>query len=142
MRAVITSVDAFDPIKVRSGRPSRCLRTSVVLYVSRACCLGRRNVTAAVRLGLITCLWMDCVVLPQREHELKRRERQAAQEEALAEALAQRNTAEEARMREIQQICESDPMLRELQEKIKVRATHDHAPLCVYVVWWWWCMQH
>lgn len=85
---------------------------------------------------------MDCVVLPQREHELKRRERQAAQEEALAEALAQRNTAEEARMREIQQICESDPMLRELQEKIKVRATHDHAPLCVYVVWWWWCMQH
>lgn len=54
-----------------------------------------------------------------RERELKRRERQAAQEESLAEALAQRQTAEEARLREIQQICESDPMLRELQEKIK-----------------------
>ena len=57
----------------------------------------------------------------QREHELIRRERQATQEEALAEALAQQKTAEEARLREIQQICESDPMLRELQEKIKVR---------------------
>lgn len=54
-----------------------------------------------------------------REQELKRRERQARQEEALAEALAQRQTAEEARMREIQQICESDPSLRELHEKIK-----------------------
>lgn len=58
----------------------------------------------------------------QREHELIRRERQAAQEEALAEALSQQKTAEEARLREIQQICESDPMLRELQEKIKVCA--------------------
>lgn len=54
-----------------------------------------------------------------RQQELKRRARQAAQEEALAEAIAQEKTAEEARLREIQQICESDPMLRELQEKIK-----------------------
>lgn len=54
---------------------------------------------------------------------MRRRARQNAQEEALAEALAQQKNAEEARMREIQLICENDPTLRELQDKIKVRTT-------------------
>lgn len=77
--------------------------------------------------------------LPLQRHDtMRRRARQNAQEEALAEALAQQKNAEEARMREIQLICENDPTLRELQDKIKVRTTkhqliHSNCSLtCVY----------
>lgn len=53
--------------------------------------------------------------------EAARRARQREQEEALAAELDRRRREAEAKEREIQRICESDPGLRELQEKLKVR---------------------
>lgn len=49
----------------------------------------------------------------------KVRARQTAQETALAEELAMRKMADESRRLEVQRICDDDPGLRELQEKLK-----------------------
>ena len=49
-----------------------------------------------------------------------RRQRQIEQDEALATELERRKREEEARRLEIQRICEADPDLRVLQEKLKV----------------------
>ena len=60
--------------------------------------------------------------LVREEEELKQRLRErtyARQDELLARELAQRKNDEEARRREIQQICERDEGLRELQRKLK-----------------------
>jgi hypothetical protein len=56
----------------------------------------------------------------QQETASARRLRQAQQDEALAAELDRRKREEEARRREIQRICEADPELRALQEKLKV----------------------
>lgn len=50
----------------------------------------------------------------------KQRARQVYQEEALADAIESRKREAEARQREVQRICEADPGLRELQEKLKM----------------------
>ena len=120
MATTLAAVSALT--KALSGHRKLCLQISDVRYVGLVRALQRPCQALCGHPALAALALSDlarCSML-QREHELKRRERQAAQEEALAEALAQQQTAEEARLREIQQICESDPMLRELQEKIKV----------------------
>ena len=60
--------------------------------------------------------------LVKEEEELKQRLRErsyARQDELLAQELAKRKNEEESRRREIQQICERDEGLRELQRKLK-----------------------
>jgi hypothetical protein len=52
-----------------------------------------------------------------------RRQRQIAQDDALAQEMERRKREEDAKRREIQRICEADPELRALQEKLKVRAS-------------------
>ena len=49
-----------------------------------------------------------------------RRGRQIAQDDALAQELERRKREEAAKRLEIQRICDADPELRALQEKLKV----------------------
>lgn len=70
----------------------------------------------------------------QQESASARRLRQAQQDEALAAELDRRKREEESRRREIQRICEADPELRALQEKLKVR---DSSCYCATVVVVW-----
>lgn len=68
----------------------------------------------------------------QQDLAAARRSRQAAQDEALAAELERRKREEESKRREIQRICEADPELRALQEKLKVSGMGpigDHARL-------------
>jgi hypothetical protein len=62
-----------------------------------------------------------------REATLARRERQAAQDDALAQEMERRRREEDARRLEMQRICEADPELRALQEKLKVRVEDGRA---------------
>ena len=77
---------------------------------------GRRANTSAMRASES----MFAEMQKQQQEAAARRARQAAQDEALAAELERRKREEESKRREIQRICEADPELRALQEKLKV----------------------
>lgn len=54
-----------------------------------------------------------------KQHQ-KRKQRQLEQDNALAEAIEAEKREKEAMEREVQRICEADPSLRDLQEKLRV----------------------
>lgn len=58
----------------------------------------------------------------QENESHSRSDRDRKQQQGLADQLEKRRRENERREREIQRICEQDPGLRELQEKLKVRA--------------------
>lgn len=76
----------------------------------------RRTNASAVRASEM----MFSEMQRQQETASSRKLRQAAQDEALAAELERRRREEDSRRREIQRICEADPELRALQEKLKV----------------------
>ena len=76
---------------------------------------GRSN-TSAVRAS--EAMFAD--MQKQQDLAASRRARQVAQDEALATEIERRKREEESKRREIQRICEADPELRALQEKLKV----------------------
>jgi hypothetical protein len=76
----------------------------------------RRTNASAVRASET----MFAEMAKQQEATSQRRQRQAQQDEALALELERRKREEDSKRREIQRICEADPELRALQDKLKV----------------------
>ena len=91
--------------------------------MSRPDSSGRRSNDSALRASERMLGEMQS----HREATLARRERQAAQDDALAQEMERRRREEDARRLEMQRICEADPELRALQEKLKVRVEDGRA---------------
>ena len=79
-------------------------------------------------------------VLREEERTQRVRARQLAQDDALAQEIERRKRDNEAREREIQRICDSDPELRELQSKLKVLSFSLCLSLSLFVSLWPLCL--
>ncbi len=77
---------------------------------------GRRSNEHALRASEQMFMEMQ----KQTDVASMRRQRQISQDDALAQELERRKREEDSKRREIQRICEADPELRALQEKLKV----------------------
>jgi hypothetical protein len=97
--------------------------------MSRPDSSGRRSNDSALRASERMLGEMQS----HREATLARRERQAAQDDALAQEMERRRREEDARRLEMQRICEADPELRALQEKLKVRVEDGGSHLAALV---------